>query len=554
MREHPYPFAIPAALALLLLPALIAGPAAPLSACTSLIVTRGASADGSVILTYTCDGEFHPHLERSPAADHPPGDSLEIKDWKGNIRGKIAQVPHTYAIVHLMNEHQLVIGETTFAGREELVNPDGLLDYWDLIWLALCRAHTAREAIEVMTALADGYGYRSSGETISIADPEEAWILEIVGPGQGGSGAHWVALRIPDGFICAHANKARIGEFPLDDPDNCLYSERVTDFAIEKGYYDPGSGEPFLFNEAYCPSEPGKRKFCSTRVWSIFRRAAPSGDFPPDYHRSVNGAEPYPLWIEPDAKVSLADVFSLMRDHYEGTEYDLTAGLDAGSFGSPYRWRPLEFDVDSVHYAWERSISTQQTGFSMVAQVRSWLPDGLGGVQWYGVDDTYFTCYTPLYCCMDTLPRSYTTGSIREFSWDSAWWVFNLVSNYANLKYSYMIEDIQTVQGRLEGDALALQPAVERTAAELNRRDPALMTRYLTDYSVSRAEMVAAEWRDLCGHLITKYNDGYVQDEEGEAQGVGYPGAWLRMVVESRPGHFELERTGEGGAGSDLVD
>jgi len=541
MREQPHLAAFRAAVILLLLLAAVAGLAAPLRACTSVIVTGGATADGSVMVTYTCDGEFHPHLGRIAASDHEPGDSVEITDWHGNVRGKIAQVPHTYTVLNLMNEHQLVIGETTFVGREELVNSEALLGYWDLIDLALVRARTAREAVEVMTTLAAEYGYRSSGETFSIADPEEAWIMEMVGPGEGGSGAHWVALRVPDGTICAHANKARIGEFPLDDPENCLYSEHVINFAIERGYYDPASGKPFLFNEAYCPSDAGNRKFCSTRVWSIFRRAAPSVDFPPGYHRFEEGAEPYPLWIRPDSKLSVADVFSLMRDHYEGTEYNLTAGVDAGSFGSPYRWRPLKFEVDSVEYAWERQISTQQTGFSMVSQSRSWLPDGIGGVLWYGVDDTYFTCYTPLYICMDALPRSYTTGSMEEFSWDSVWWVFNLVSNYANLKYSYMIKDIRAVQGRLEKAALAVQPAVEETALGLYREDPGIAEDYLTDYSVTHAEMVADEWRDLCGYLIAKYNDGYVRDDEGEPQEVGYPEDWLREVVESRPAHFRLD-------------
>ena len=541
MREQPYLAVIRAAFVPLLVAAAVAGPVGPLRACTSVIVTGGASADGSVMVTYTCDGEFHPHLGRAAAEDHAPGDSVEIADWHGNVRGKVAQVPHTYTVLNLMNEHQLVIGETTFVGREELVNKEALLGYWDLIDLALSRARTAREAVGVMTALAAEHGYRSSGETFSIADPEEAWVMEMVGPGEGGTGAHWVALRVPDGYICAHANKARIGEFPLDDPENCLYSEHVIDFAIEQGYYDPASGEPFLFNEAYCPSDPGNRKSCSTRVWSIFRRAAPSADFPSGYHRSVPGAEPYPLWIKPDRKLKVSDVFSLMRDHYEGTEYDLTVGVDAGSFGSPYRWRPLKFQVDSVEYSWERQISTQQTGFSMVSQSRSWLPAGIGGVQWYGVDDTYFTCYTPLYICMDALPRSYTTGSMDKFSWDSVWWVFNLVSNYANLKYSYMIKDIQAVQGRLEETALAVQPAVEETALGLYREDPGLAADYLTDYSVTHAEMVAAEWRDLCAYLIAKYNDGYVRDEAGEPQSVGYPEAWLRTVVESRPDHFRLK-------------
>ncbi|HVO76429.1 MAG TPA: C69 family dipeptidase, partial [Candidatus Bathyarchaeia archaeon] len=266
--------------------------------CTNFIVTKGASIDGSVMITYTCDGEFYPHMNFEPAADHTAGEFLEIKDWNGSVRGKVKQVPHTYAVVDLMNEHQLVIGETTFTGREELANRDGLLHYWTLMRLALERARTAREAIEVMAGLVDEYGYADTGESISIGDPNEAWLFEIIGPGPGAKGAEWVALRIPDGYVCAHANKSRIGEFPLNDKKNCLYSPNVIDFAVKKGYYDPASGKPFNFNEAYCPADKEKLRYTETRVWSIFRRVAPSQDWPVDYHRGVKGAKPYPLWIK----------------------------------------------------------------------------------------------------------------------------------------------------------------------------------------------------------------------------------------------------------------
>ena len=531
---------------------LLAGPQA--KACTSLLVTKGASQDGSVIITYTCDGEFHPHLEYTAAADHEPGDSVEIADWHGNVRGKVAQVAHTYAVVDLMNEHQLAIGETTFEGREELKNPDGLLHYWDLMYLALLRARTAREAIQVMTDLVADYGYRSGGESFSIADPEEVWIMEMIGPGEGGDGAVWVAVRIPDGRISCHANKARIGEFPLNDPKNCIYSDNVISFAAEKGYFDPASGRPFRFSDAYCPATPEKRRYCSARVWSIFRRAAPSLGLSPDYHRDVEGAEPYPLWIRPDGRLSLGDVFALMRDHYEGTALDMTKGVDAGPYGNPNRWRPITWTVDSVAYAWERPISTQQTGFSIVAQSRSWLPDGIGGVLWYGVDDTYTTCYTPLYCCIDRLPESFTVGSIERFSWDSAWWIFNLVANYACIKYSYMIQDIQAVQHEIEGRLLGLQPAVEKTALELAHQDDALMRRYLTDYSITQAEMVVSRWQDLAEHLISKYNDGYVRDEEGEPQEEGYPQSWLHEVLRARPDQFRLGPVPEDSTGQELID
>ena len=507
-----------------------------------------------MIITYTCDGEFHPHLRYSPAADYEPGEFLEIKDWGGNVRGKIKQVPHTYAVVGLMNEHQLAISETTFDGRQELRNPEGLLHYWDLMRLALQRAKTAREAIKVMTDLVAQYGYRSTGESISIADTQEAWILEIIGPGPAGKGAVWVARRIPDGYISCHANKARIGEFPLDDPENCLYSDNAISFAVEKGYYDPDSGEPFRFCEAYCPATPKNRRYGDGRVWSFLRRAAPSQDFSPDYFRGVEGSEPYPLWIKPDKKISVADVFALMRDHFEGTDFDMTKGVDAGPHGTPNRWRPIHWTIDGDEYGWERPISTQQTGFTFVSQSRAWLPDPIGGVYWYGVDDTYFSCYVPLYCGIDALPESYTAGSLDTFSWDSAWWVFNFVANYANLRYSDMRPDIQAVQRDLEGTLLALQPAVEKTAVELYKSDAELMTRYLTDYSVSHAELVVKRWRELGEHLIQKYNDGYVQDERGRPHEQGYSEAWLRRVLSERPEQFRLQEKPADVPESKLVD
>lgn len=523
-------------------------------ACTSLLVTKGASQDGSVMITYTCDAEFHPHLEYTPAADYEPGDSIEITNWESDINGKIKQVEHTYAVVCLINEHQLAIGETTFGGRKELRNPDGLMNYWNLMVLALKRAKTAREAIMVMTNLVVEYGYGSTGESFSIADKKEAWILEMIGPGPGGKGGIWVAVRVPDGYISCHANKARIGEFPLNDPKNYLYSDNVISFAIEKGYYDPASGEPFRFCEAYCPSTPKNQRYGDTRVWSIFRRTAPSKNFSPDYHRAVEGAEPYPLWIKPDKKLTLSDVFSLMRNHYEGTEYDMTKGLDAGTHSCPNRWRPLTWTVDSVEYVWERPISTQQTAFSFVSQSRSWLPDPIGGILWYGVDDTYTTCYVPLYCGIDDVPKSFSIGSLNKFSWESAWWVFNFAANFANLRYCYMLPEIQVRQNTLEGTFLRLQPTIEKTAVNLYKSDRALMTRYLTNYSITQGEMVVKKWRELGEHLITKYNDGYVKDEKGGVQEKGYPETWLRDVLRTRPNQFRLKDKKTDVPESKLVD
>ncbi len=508
-------------------------------ACTNLIVSPGASADGSVYVTYTCDGEFHPHLSRIPAADHEPGEMQQVTHWDNKPVGEIPYPPHTYGVVNLMNDHQVSVAETTTGGRSELVNPDGMLHYWQLMRLALQRASSARECVEVMGSLVGKYGYRSSGESFCITDPHEAWIMEMTGPGKGGRGAFWVALRVPDGYISAFANGGRIGTFPQHDQDNCLYTKEMIHYAAAQGWYDPADGD-FNWREAFHPSDAQKLRYTATRVWSIFRRAAPSLDLGPDYHRGVPGAEPYPLWVKPDHKLTTADVFALMRDHYEGTPFDMTQGVDAGPGHLPRHLRPMGFEVDGMKYTWERPISTQQTGFSMVCQARAWLPDMVGGVTWYGLDDTDFTCYTPLYCGIDALPASYTTGSLQKFSWDSAWWVFNFVSNFSATRYDKMIQDVRAVQAEIENRYLALQPAVERTAASLLKDDPDLARGYLTDYCVIHAEDVVKKWRALGEHLLTRYNDGYIQDENGRPHEVGYDEAWLREVLKQRPDQFRL--------------
>jgi dipeptidase len=508
--------------------------------CTNILVTKGASSDGSVIVSYSVDGEFHPTLRFTPAADHQPGEMTEIKDWDGKVRLRIPQPAHTYAVTGIMNEHQLVIGETTFDGRPELENPEGGLPYWTLMRLTLQRARTAREAIKVMTSLVEEFGYASTGESFSIGDPNEAWILEMVGPGKGGHGAEWVALRVPDGMIAAHANRSRISTFPLNDPDHCVHSANVVDFAVQKGYYDPKRDKVFSFCEVYCPATAQDLRYTETRVWSIFRRAAPSLGLSVDYSRGTPGARPYPLWIKPDRTLSVADVMALMRDHYEGTPLDMTQGLDAGAFGSPLRNRPMTFTKDGKTYSWERPISTQQTGCTYVGNARSFLPDAVGGVLWYGLDDTYTSCFFPLYAGNTAVPEPYTKGSLGAFSWDDPWWVTNLVANYAQLKFSAMVKDIQKVQQELEGNFLALQPAIEKTAQAMLAADPERARRFLTDYSVSSGEQVARRWRELAGALFTKYNDGYVQDAKGEPKELGYPESWLREVVKARGKDLEL--------------
>ena len=513
-------------------------------ACTNVLVTKGASVDGSVMITYTADSAgFYATLELYSAADHAPGTMITVPG-----KGSIPQVPHTYQVLGssgqgIMNEFQLAMAETTFGGRGELHNEEGMILYPLMMTLGLQRAKTAREAILVMTQLIEQHGYGDEGESISIADKDEAWVLEIVGLGKGRHGAAWVALRVPDGEISCHANQARIGTFPLDDPANCLYSANVIDFAIEMGYYNPASGKPFHFADAYAPADAKSKRVCEARVWSVFRRAAPSLNLSSDYHRGLAGAKPYPWSIRPDRKLSTADVMALKRDHFDGTEFDMTQGIDAGDYGMPRRWRPLYWKLDETderEYSWERPISTQQTAFSFVTQSRNGLPDPVGGVVWYGVDDSYLTCYFPLYCAINELPKSHLGGSIERFSQDSAWWVFNFVSNYANLKYSYMMPEICTVQQELESNFFALQPAVERTATELFETNPDAMRAYLTDYSVMQAEKTTRRWQELAVHLVTKYNDGYIRDENGNYPNVGYPRAWLERVLNERPTQFLL--------------
>jgi dipeptidase len=456
---------------------------------------------------------------------------------------KIPQVPHTCKVLGYMNEHQVAIGETTFGGREQLINPQAYMYSQPLMIYALQRAATAREAILVMTQLADKYGFADTGESFSIGDTREAWILEMVGIGPGaarGHGAVWAAVRVPDGQISCTANSSRIGEIARNNPANCLYSENVQSFAESHGFYDPKSGQPFRFCDAYFPATTVLRRISETRVWNVFRRAAPSNHLSPDYHRAKPGAAPYPLSLPPDSKLTLAAVFALMRDHYEGTEFDMTKGIDAGPYGLPYRWRPLAWKFDGADYVWERPISTQQTAFTFISQSRSWLPDAIGGVYWYGVDDTYTNCYMPFYCCVESVPKCFTTGSNRKFSFDSAWWTFNLVSNYAYSKWSMMAPEIQACQKDVESNFIALQPAVEKTALELSKTSPKLMTRYLTDYSAMHAEQTVARWRQLAEDLIVKYNDGYVRDANGQYPELGYPEPWLRRVVRERSEQYKV--------------
>ena len=512
---------------------LIAG-GASLEACTNLLVTKGASKDGSTMITYSADShELYGELYFKRGGKHLAGETRDIVEWDtGKFLGRIKEAAVTYTRVGNMNEHQLCIAETTFGGRKELAGPSGIVDYGSLIYIALERAKTAREAIDVMTRLVEEYGYASTGESFSIADPNEAWILEMMGKGKGQKGAVWVAVKLPDGTISAHANQSRIRQFAQNDPKNAVFSKDLISTAREKGWFK-GEDKDFSFTDAYAPVSFGSLRGCEARVWSIFRRAAPSLNIPIDFVKAVKGAQPMPLWIKPDQKLDVRDAMELMRDHYEGTEFDMTQDVGAGPFASPYRWRPMGFKVDGQDYVHERAISTQQTGFSFVSQSRSWLPDAIGGVLWFGVDDTFTTCYMPVYCGIKEAPKAFAegTGNFNEFSWDSAFWTFNFVTNWAYSRWSDMIVDVQAVQREFEGRYVGEQAEVERTALDLYKADPGRAKDFLTAHVSKNSETLQARWKKLGEFLVWKYLDGNVRGDRGEVTHPKHSEAWTRRIV-----------------------
>jgi dipeptidase len=516
---------------------LLLGAAPPGEACTNFLITKSASADGSTMITYSADShELYGELYYLPARDFAPGTLRDVYEWDtGKFLGRIPEVPHTYSVVGLMNEHQVSIGETTWGGREELQDTAAVVDYGSLMFLALQRAKTAREAITVMTDLVAAHGYYSSGESFSIADPNEVWIMDMISKGKGNKGAVWVARRVPDGYIAGHANYPRIRQFPLNDKANCLYSPDAISFARSKGYFK-GADEEFDFAEAYYPLDFGSLRACESRVWAMFNRAAPSLKLSMDYVKGIPGSKPFPLWIKPDKKLSVHDVMELMRDHFEGTDFDMTQDVGAGPFACPYRWRPMEWKVDTVSYVNERATSTQQTGFSFVSQMRSWLPGPIGGVHWFGVDDTYSTVYNPIYCGITRVPAAYAVGvaDLYHFSWNSAFWTFNWVANFAYSRYIDMIRDIQVVQRDLEGSFLAAQPGVEAAAMALYQQSPSLARDYLTEYSCTTAQNTVARWRTLGEDLMVKYMDGNVKTELNQVTHPPYPDSWYRRIVKER--------------------
>ena len=517
-------------------------------ACTGLLVGKKASTDGSVMISYAADSHgLYGEMYHWPAATWPKGATLDVVEWDtGKPLGTIAQVERTYNVVGNMNEHQLAITESTFGGRRELRDTAGIMDYGSLIYITLQRAKTAREAIKVMTDLVAEYGYYSGGETFSIADKQEAWVMEMVGKGPGRKGAIWVAIRVPDDCISAHANQSRIQQIPFDDKENCLYAPDVVSFAREKGYFK-GKDADFSFQQAYCPYDFGALRGCEARVWSFFRQYDPTMDQYTDFIKGDPTKQPMPLYIKPNRKLSVQDVQQGMRNHYEGTDLDMTKDAGAGPYKVPYRWRPMTFKVDGVEYTNERAIATQQTGFVIVPQMREWLPDEIGGILWFGVDDADMAVFNPVYASSVRVPECYRVGNgdLLNFSWTSAFWMHNWVANMAYHKYSFMIQDIRKVQQELENHYQEVIPAIDKAAQELYAKDPKEAVEFLTWFSTSTADNATARWKKLGEYLVVKYIDGNVKKEENgqfkrNAYGLpaypdfpGYDEDYYRSIVKS---------------------
>ena len=523
------------------LAALISALAMEASACTNLIVGKKASVDGSVLVSYNADdyGMFG-HLCHYPAGMHKKGEMRKIFDWDtGEYHGEIPEAPVTYNVIGNINEFQLSIGETTYGGREEMVDTTGILDYGSLIYVTLQRAKTAREAISIMTSLVEKYGYCSSGETFSICDPNEAWIMEMMGTGPGSKGVVWVAVRIPDNAICAHANQSRIGKFDMKDKKNVIYSKNVISYARKMGWFT-GKDADFSWKNTYARPDFSGRRFCDARVWSFFNHYQKGFDryLPWALGKDPN-AEDMPLWIIPDRKLSVHDVEMGMRDHYEGTALALdTTNVGGGIYQMPYRPTPLQFKVDGKTYFNERPISTQQSAFSFVSQLRSWMPREIGGVIWFGNDDANMIAYTPVYCGNTVQPECYNTpgADAVTFSDKNAFWVCNWVSNMVYPRYSQIFPELKTVRDSLEASYFVQQADFEKKAMELYATDKQAALRMLNEYSVEKAQQMLAEWKNLAIRIIVKYNDmGVKQEKDGKIQKKvmrpGYPESFARKLV-----------------------
>ena len=508
-------------------------------ACTNYLVTKGASADGSNMITYAADSHvLYGELYFRPAADWPAGTMIDIYEWDtGKYLGQIPQAAHTYSVVGNMNEFQLAIGETTYGGRKELGSQKGaLIDYGSLIYLTLQRAKNAREAIKVMTELVEKYGYYSSGESFSISDPNEIWIMELIGKGNGEKGAVWVARMIPNGYVSGHANQARITTFPLNGKNSIssdkmdkifnpeitnVYAKDVISFAKEKGYFPKnGKNKDFSFSDSYAPVDFGAARFCEMRVWTFFNKVKNGMDQYFDYckgnvkhDKKGYATNRMPLWVKPNEKVKVKELMEYMRDHLEGTELDMAKDAGAGPFGCPYRWRPMTWKLDGKTYCNERTTATQQTGFSFVTQSRTGLPNEVGGILWFGVDDAASSVYFPAYCGITRVPESFAVGNgkMMDFTNKSAFWVFNQVTNFAYTRYNEIHPEIKMKQDELENKYIAFTKIIDLAAKEMFKQDKASAIEFLTDFSCNQGDNLTNEWRDFYGYLFAKYMDGNIK-------------------------------------------
>lgn len=531
--------------------ALLAGTALQSMACTNFIVGKNASVDGSVMCTYNADsyGAFF-NLYHSPRAKHAPGEMIQIIDWDTNQpHGEIPQVAETYNVIGNINEYQVTIAETTYGGREEMVDTTGIIDYGSLIYIALQRSRSAREAIKIMTNLVETYGYCSEGETFTICDPNEAWIMEMQGKGPGSKGVVWVAVRIPDDAVCAHANQSRITTFNQKDKKNVMFSKDCIKYARKMGWFN-GKDEDFSWNAAYAAPDFSGRRFCDARVWSFFNRITEGMDKYLPWAEGVDkNAEPMPLWVIPSHKLSVQDLQAGMRDHYEGTPLQVAGTLGGGLWEMPYQPTPLSYEVDGKKYFTERPISTQQTGFTFVSQMRSYMPNEVGGCIWWGNDDANMVAYTPIYCANTVQPECYNTPGADDctFSDKNAFWVCNWVSNMVYPRYSALFPDLKVVRDSLENAYFKQQKAIEEKAMKLSQSSQAEAVKYLTEYSNTTAQQMLAEWKELATLLIVKHNDmavkkmkngKYLKTKYGLIQPVerpGYPKDYARkMISESK--------------------
>jgi len=537
--------------------------------CTNLLISKGATKDGSVMVTYSADShQLYGELYFKMANSFAPGTMLKIYEWDtGKYLGEIPQAGKTYTTVGNMNEHQVIITETTFGGLP-LEDSTAIMDYGSLIYVTLQRAKTAREAIKIMTDFVKEYGYYSSGESFSVADKNEVWILEMIGKGvkmvngkNANKGAVWVAARIPDGYISAHANHARITTFPLNDPENFLYAPDVISFARENGYYK-GTDKDFSFSDTYAPLDFGSMRGCEARVWAAFNilgggmiNGKPYTDYQ-DYAMGHNAKNRLPLYIKPAQKLTVKMVADVMRDHYEGTALDMTKDAGAGGHALPYRWRPMGFKVDGVSYTNERAIATQQTGFWLLGQARSWLPNEVGGIFWFGVDDAATSALTPIYSSSLRVPECFRVGNgdMLTYSPTSAFWLFNRVTNFAYLLYDRVAPEIRKVGDKHEIDAIERTASIDEAAMMLYKESPQKAREFLTDYSVNTAQELFAKWDKLDKYLLVKFMDGNIKKQDANGCFINNGHSKTIPASPSQPGYSEMwKRTVKESAGERLM-